>query len=444
MWFQQINNFKVLAAAILLAAASSSAFSQKISKERIVSEGKNRSYYIYSPASLKPSSPAPLLVLLHGSGSNGNSLLEHWKKLADREGVILVGPDSVDVSRWLVPVDGPKFLHDLVEAVKAKHAINPRRVYLFGHSAGAGFALLMSLYESEYFAATAIHAGTLKPESFSVIALAKRKSPIHIQIGTADPLVPLTTVRKTRDELNARGFSAQLIEIPNHDHGYQILAEKVNAAAWDFLRAQELSVEPRFEAHRFKSGKTKGAAEQYKQGLRQQDAGDLAGAIAAFTRAIELDPELAEAYNDRGVAYLAKKDYAAAISDFSASIALAPTTAAYNNRGSLQIYFKKFAEAIADFSESIKMTPSADAHASRGYAYFQTNQAEQALADFQDAIKLNPKFGRAHAMRGLLLLAKGQDAEAQADFDKAFALESGLRAEFEPVINQVRANRKNN
>jgi poly(3-hydroxybutyrate) depolymerase len=100
MWFQRINNFKVLAGAVLLAAASGGAFSQKISKEGIVSEGKNRSYYIYSPASLKPSSPAPLLVLLHGSGSNGSSPLEHWKNLADREGIILVGPDSLDLSRW--------------------------------------------------------------------------------------------------------------------------------------------------------------------------------------------------------------------------------------------------------------------------------------------------------------------------------------------------------
>ena len=37
-------------------------------------------------------------------------------------------------------------------------------MYLFGHSAGAGQALYLSLLESEYFAATAVHAGALRTE----------------------------------------------------------------------------------------------------------------------------------------------------------------------------------------------------------------------------------------------------------------------------------------
>ncbi len=429
---------------ILLMAGSAAAYPQKILKETIVSEGKNRSYYIYVPQSVKPSAQAPLLVLLHGSNGRGSSLVEYWKDLAEREGVILVGPDSIDTSRWTAPVDGPKFLYDLVEAIKAKHPVNPRRVYLFGHSAGAGFALLLSLYESEYFAATAVHAGALKPESFALSEIAKRKSPIHLQIGNNDSLVPPSAVRKTRDELNTRGFPIQLVEIPNHDHSYQNLAERINNTAWEFMKTHELAADPRFETHRFKSGKTKEAAEQYKQAMRRQDAGDYAGAITAYTRVLELDPQFAEAYNDRGVAYLNSKDYTAAMTDFTSSIALAPTAAAYSNRGSLQIFFKKYSDAIADLTESIKLKPSADAHGSRGYAYVQTNQAEHALADYHEAIKLNPKFARAYAMRGLLLLAKGEDAGGQADFDKAFSLEPGLRAEFEPAIIQTRANRKSN
>ena len=48
------------------------------------------------------------------------------------------------------------------KTLKSKYPINPRRVYLFGHSAGASFALHMSLMESQYFAAAAIHAGALR------------------------------------------------------------------------------------------------------------------------------------------------------------------------------------------------------------------------------------------------------------------------------------------
>jgi len=110
----------------------------KIVKEQILSNKKKRIFYLYVPASAK--APAPLIVLLHGSGRNGMSLIEKWKELADKEGVIIVGPDSDGASGWSMPRDGPDFLRDLVEDLKSKYPINPHRVYLFGHSAGAVFA----------------------------------------------------------------------------------------------------------------------------------------------------------------------------------------------------------------------------------------------------------------------------------------------------------------
>src|SRR2546423_9012443 len=109
--------------------------SEKIVKDSIISQGKKRTYYLFVPESIKPSTPAPLMVLLHGSGHNGLSLVEKWKDQAKQEGIIIVGPDSIDSARWSTPEDGPDFLHDLVEGIKSKYPVNPRRVYLFGHSA---------------------------------------------------------------------------------------------------------------------------------------------------------------------------------------------------------------------------------------------------------------------------------------------------------------------
>src|SRR5439155_440283 len=74
--------------------------------------------------------PAPLVVLLHGSGRNGTSLVERWDRLARSEGIVLVGPDSIDRSAWQIPADGPEFIHDVVEDVRSKHSIDPRRLYL--------------------------------------------------------------------------------------------------------------------------------------------------------------------------------------------------------------------------------------------------------------------------------------------------------------------------
>jgi dienelactone hydrolase len=110
----------------------------------------------------------------------------------------------------------------------------------------------MSLLESEYFAATAVHAGALtSAAASSLIQLAKRKIPIAIQVGTEDRFFPLKAVRDTRDELGKHGFSVELTEIPRHDHWYYDLAPKINRSAWEFLKKTELAEDPRYEQYRF-------------------------------------------------------------------------------------------------------------------------------------------------------------------------------------------------
>lgn len=248
-----MNKFLMLFFAIVLLPVTASAATSKITKESLESQGKKRAYYLYVPDSVKSAKPAPLILMLHGSGRNGSPLVEKWKDLADKEGIILAGPDALDSSHWSMQDDSPEFLHDVIEAVKAKSTVNPRRVYLFGHSAGATYALFMSLLESEYFAAAAIHAGALEKGDASLFDYAKRKVPLTIYVGTKDLFFPLTAVRATRDMLASRGFNVQLTEIPNHDHNYYVIAKDVNDGAWNFLKQYELSSEPHYEQYR--SGK---------------------------------------------------------------------------------------------------------------------------------------------------------------------------------------------
>jgi poly(3-hydroxybutyrate) depolymerase len=238
-------------AALLFIFITPAAASDEITKELITSKGKTRAYYLYVPPTVKASAPAPLIVMLHGSGRIGMSLVEKWKDLAKKEGFIIVGPDSSNTRGWGSPQDGPDFLRDLVEELKPKYPINPRRVYLFGHSAGASFALEMSLMESQYFAATAIHAGALPPDDRDLIDSARRKIPISIQVGDSDQSFPLKAVRATRDELNGKGFSVELIELAGHDHWYYDLAPKINRTAWDFLKKYELESDPIYRKFNF-------------------------------------------------------------------------------------------------------------------------------------------------------------------------------------------------
>jgi predicted esterase len=235
-----------LALALLLLSSLSASAKDDITKELITSNGKQRPYYLYVPSTIK--APAPLIVMLHGSNRTGVTLVEKWKDYAKKEGIILAGPDASNLAGWSWPQDGPDYLHELVEELKSKYPINPRRVYLFGHSAGASFALHMSLMESQYFAATAIHAGSLR-DDVSMIELAKRKIPISIQVGDSDQFFPLKDVRATRDALKEAGIPVELIEIPNHDHWYYDKAAKFNQTAWEFLKKYELDAEPFYQKY---------------------------------------------------------------------------------------------------------------------------------------------------------------------------------------------------
>ena len=234
---------------LLLLIASPVFAKDDITKELMTSAGKTRVYYLYVPSTLKPGTPAPLIVTLHGSNRTGVTLVEKWKDLAKKEGIILVGPDATNLQGWGAPQDGPDFLRDLVESLKSKYPINPKRVYLFGHSAGAIFSLEMSLMESQYFAATAIHAGALGKDDLELIDMAKRKIPIHIQVGDSDEYFPLKIVRATRDALVKGGFTVELKEIADHDHWYYDQAAKFNQTAWDFLKNLELDAEPKYQKY---------------------------------------------------------------------------------------------------------------------------------------------------------------------------------------------------
>ena len=246
-----MNRHIPLALIILLVSVSAAYGADDITKELITSNGKKRAYYLYVPATIKAPAKAPLIVMLHGSNRTGVTLVEKWKDYARKEGVILAGPDATDLRGWGSPQDGPDYLYDLVEELKSKYPVNPRRVYLFGHSAGASFALQMSLMESQYFAATAIHAGALREDDMQLIELAKRKIPISMQIGDSDQYVPLKVVRDTSEALKKAGIPVDLVEIANHDHWYYDKASTFNRTAWEFLKKYELDAEPRYQKYKW-------------------------------------------------------------------------------------------------------------------------------------------------------------------------------------------------
>jgi poly(3-hydroxybutyrate) depolymerase len=237
---------RIAAALLFVLPLTSTSFAATIEQRTVVSRDKKRTYAFYAPDSVKSDVRAPLIVAIHGSTSNGKAMVERWTDIADKHGVLIAGPDATDNSRWASPQDGPLFLKDVVDDVASRYAIDGRRIYLFGHSAGANFALQMAVLESEFFAATAIHAGAVSSDYFSIFDAATRKIPLAIYIGTRDQFYPIDVVRATSEALKKRGFPLLYKEMPDHDHNYKAVMGEINPEIWQYFLANPLPADPRY------------------------------------------------------------------------------------------------------------------------------------------------------------------------------------------------------
>ena len=223
----------------------------RVATQQLTCDGRQRQIAVFLPEAPAPSTPAPLVVVLHGSGGNGRALVESWKGLASVEGFAVAGPTALDRREWSVPEDGPRFLYELVESMKRSHGIDARRIYLFGHSAGGVFALYMGAVEGDYFAAVAAHAAAFDGEANLSGLVSRRKVPILMIAGTRDPLFPIERARATGKELESLGIPLTFLALPGRRHAYEPSAV-VCRSSWAFLREHQLSAQPRYTPHEFR------------------------------------------------------------------------------------------------------------------------------------------------------------------------------------------------
>lgn len=135
--------------------------------------GGDREVVLRVPTDYSAARPAPLLLFLHGFSANGtvNLAFLGLDRLVDR-GVIIAAPDGTADSRnrafWNATdgccnfegstVDDVGYLRGLVAEIRAEYNVDPRRIYLAGHSNG-GFMSYRLACEGDEFAALVSLAG---------------------------------------------------------------------------------------------------------------------------------------------------------------------------------------------------------------------------------------------------------------------------------------------
>lgn len=158
-----------------------------------------------------------------------------------------------------------------------------------------------------------------------------------------------------------------------------------------------------------------------KEGDIFYEKGDFNQAIASYNKAIEIDPESAEAYFYRGRAYKKKDELKKAEDDFTQAIKLKSSFAdAYRERGMLNYTKGKCCSqnALNDFTKAIDLNQDLESYYYRGDIRLAegTISLRIAIEDFSDAIKIKPDFVEAYRKRAEAYTKQGDYDHAIADY----------------------------
>jgi uncharacterized protein (TIGR02145 family) len=152
----------------------------------------------------------------------------------------------------------------------------------------------------------------------------------------------------------------------------------------------------------------------YTRALLVGALGEHDRSIELFTRAIEINPNMDEAYADRGSIYLAKGEHNRAVADFTRAISLNPNSAmAFNNRAHAFYTAGDHRRAMADFNDAIRIFPDlASAYLGRGFLYLKQSDYDLAITDFERVLQIEPE----HSQRSDIILGINLARERQRNF----------------------------
>ena len=134
------------------------------------------------------------------------------------------------------------------------------------------------------------------------------------------------------------------------------------------------------------------------RGSQHEEQEEYDEAITAYSKAIEVDPELIDAYLGRGEACRMLGEYDRALVDFDLAIEIDPKSAeAHASRAEVLRLLDRLDEALAECSGAIELEPDyAWAYSVRGAVHVGKGDIQKAVSDYRIAIRLDPRYPWAH------------------------------------------------
>ena len=151
-----------------------------------------------------------------------------------------------------------------------------------------------------------------------------------------------------------------------------------------------------------------------KKAFQATDAGKFSEAEGYWTELINLYPENAAGWSNRGNSKISQNRPQDALADYNKSVELAPNFPdPYLNRGAALESLGKWEEAIADYEQVLKINPKdAAAYNNRGNVKGRQGKWQEAIADYEMAMQVDSRFSMAFGNRAIALYEIGQTDQA--------------------------------
>ncbi len=142
-------------------------------------------------------------------------------------------------------------------------------------------------------------------------------------------------------------------------------------------------------------------------------------------KALALDPDLAEAHLSMGTALQTSLDLKGSEKELDRAVELNPNLAlAYDQYGWTFACQGRFDEALANEKKALELDPlSPLLNTDLAWFYYLARRYDEATTQIRSTLELNPNSAFAHNVAGWCLTAKGNTAEARAEFQKATTLD---------------------
>ena len=234
---------------------------------RLADAGQDMQYCVFVSSKVSKSKPAPLIVSLHGMGAPPTIMCNPTAvNLAEEGGYVLVAPMGYSTTGWFgspvirmgpgrgppgarppgappAPVappappaaapDGPsdaqiekwseQDVMTVLDMMRKEFKVDPKRIYLTGHSMGGAGTLFLGSKHADLWAAIA----PVAPASFmmnndraQILGRIKAAGvPVILITGDADEVVPPANTRLWAETLKELGVSHVYVEQPGITHG---------------------------------------------------------------------------------------------------------------------------------------------------------------------------------------------------------------------------------